>query len=208
MLLLAEPEAVVPSAMFPRSREIWAPLLQLAHLFEQEGAAGLLGIMQGFAVQKAEVAEQLLVPDLDAAILRAAVYLSRDGSSKGPTAGEIAARAQVADTGSTITGKMAGSILRRYGIGHRILHGRYLYELPPKLVAELEDRYGIVLEQTGEKIDPPPPPRWPPKSPKSPAKADVVAEGDVGELGDHLRGVPPSENHEKPTKVRPGKVVL
>jgi hypothetical protein len=205
MLALAEPEAVVPSAMFPRSREIWAPLLQLAHLFEQEGAAGLLGIMQAFAKQKAEVAEQLLVPDLDAAILRAAVYLSREGSAAKPTAGEIASRAQVVDTGTNVTGKMVGAILRRYGISHRILHGRYVYELSPKLVAEIEDRYGIPLEKNVEKIDPPPPSRRSPKSPKSPLEP---SKGDLGDLGDEFQGVPPSETHEKPAKVRPGKVVL
>lgn len=205
MLLLAEPEAVVPKAMFPRSREIWSPLLQLAQLFEQEGAAGLLGTMQGFATGKAEVAEQLLVPDLDAAILRAAVYLSREGSGATPTAGEIASRAQVADIGSIISGRMVGSVLRRYGISHRILHGRYIYELSPKAVVELEDRYGIPLVQTCEKNAPPPPPRWSPLSPKSPLEP---SKGGKGDLGDHLQGVPPSQNHEKSTKVRPGKVVL
>jgi hypothetical protein len=205
MLLLAEPEAVVPVEMFPRSREIWAPLLQLAHLFEQEGAAGLLGIMQRFAEQKAEVAEQLLVPDLDAAILRAAVYLNGTDCTKPPTAGEIAARAQVVDTGTAISGRMAGAVLRRYGITHRILHGRYIYELPPKAVAELEDRYGLALGKPGEKVDPPPPPRWSPSSPMSPLNP---GSGEVGDEGDHLQGAPPAQNLEKPAKVRPGKVVL
>lgn len=205
MLRLAEPEAVVPSAMFPRSREIWSPLLQLAHLFEQEGATGLLGTMQAFAEGKAEVAEQLLVPDLDATILRAAVYLNGADGAKPPTAGEIAARAQVTDTGTNVTSRMVGSILRRYGVAHRILRGRYVYHLPPQMVAELEDRYGIPLGQPGEKTDPPAPPRWSPSSPKSPPEP---CSGDDGDNGDHLRGVPPSENPPKPTKVRPGKVVL
>lgn len=205
MLRLAEPEEVVPSAMFPRSREIWSPLLQLARLFEQEGATGLLGTMQGFAERKAEVAEQLLVPDLDAAILRAAVYLNGADGAKPPTAGEIAARAQVADVGTNITSRMVGSILRRYGVAHRILRGRYVYQLPPQAVAELEDRYGMPLGQPGEKIDPPPPPRWSPSSPTSPPEP---SRGDDGDDGDHLQGVPPSKNPPKPGKVRPGKVVL
>jgi hypothetical protein len=208
MLLLAEPEAVVPSAMFPRSREIWSPLLQLAHLFEQEGAAGLLGIMQTFAMQKAEVAEQLLVPDLDAAILRAAVYLNGRDCTQPPTAGEIAARAQVADVGTTgnISAKMAGAVLRRYGLTSRQLNGRSLYPLPPKKVAEIEDRYGISLgPNIVEKLTP-----IPLNTPSKPPKplGEAVGGGAVGGLEGVFQGVPPSKNHEKPTKVRPGKVVL
>jgi hypothetical protein len=208
MLLLAEPEQVVPPEMFPRSREIWSPLLQLAHLFEQEGAAGLLGIMQGFAMQKAEVAEQLLVPDLDTAILRAAVFLNGIDCSKPPTAGEIAARAQVADvtTTGTISAKMAGAVLRRYGLTSRQLNGRSLYPLPQKKVAELEDRYGISLGPNVEEKPTPTPLNTPSKPPKPPA--DASGGGAVGGLEGVFQGVPPSENHEKPAKVRPGKVVL
>jgi hypothetical protein len=210
MLRLPAAEAVVPVGMFPRSREIWAPLLQLAQLFEQEGAAGLLGLMQEFAVSKAEVAEQLLVPDLDAAILKAAAYLNRADADKPPTAGEIAARAQVADTGtaSNITAKMAGSILRRYGLAPRPLGGRSIYELPAKQVREIEDRYGIRLGQIDEKNDTPIPLTMPPKPPMPPQ--EQMAEesgGGLGGLGGFPRGVPPAKNHEK-AKVRPGKVVL
>lgn len=207
MLLLAEPEAVVPPAMFPRSREIWAPLLQLAQLFEEEGAAGLLRTMQAFAERKAEVAEQLLVPDLDAAILRAAVFLSGTDFTKPPTAGEIAARAQVADVGTAtnISARLVGSILRRYGLTPRQLNGRSLYHLPPKQVQELEDRYGIHLGQTLEEKSTPIPLKCPPKPPKPLAEG---AQGGEGGIGGHFQGVPPAENHEKAAKVRPGKVVL
>ena len=205
MLQLAEAEVVVPPNMFPRSREIWAPLLQLAHLFEQEGATGLLGTMQEFAENKAEVAEQLLVPELDAAVLRAAVFLNGSGA-KAPTAGEIAARAQVADTGTAghVTNRKVGAILRRYGINHRLLNGRYVYELPPTTVAELEDRYGMVLTQPGEKNEPPIPLRKPPTSPTSPRES---VRGDKGDVGGQLQGNPVPKIPEN-GKVKPGKVVL
>ena len=205
MLQLAEPEAVVPAKMFPRSREIWAPLLQLAGLFEQEGVAGLLGMMQEYAAGKAEVAEQLLVPDLDAAVLRAAVYLNGSGS-KAPTAGEIAARAQVADTGivGNLTSRMAGSILRRYGLTHRILQGRYVFELPPRRIEELQDRYGILLAEGPQKNEPPLPPKWPPTSPTPLRGSPEVGKGDVGS---HLPGTPQPKNSEN-GKVKPGKWVV
>ena len=204
MLQLAEPEAVVPAKMFPRSREIWAPLLQLAGLFEQEGVTGLLGMMQEYATAKAEVAEQLLVPDLDAAVLRAAVYLNGSGS-KAPTAGEIAARAQVADTGTAgnISPRLVGSILRRYGLMPRQLNGRSIYQILPTEAADIEERYGIPLE-VSEKSSLPTPLGKPPKAPMPPQEPPG---GGLGGLGGHLPGTPQAKNSEN-GKVKPGKVVL
>jgi hypothetical protein len=156
LLELVDAEEVTPR-MFPRSQEIWGPILQLAQLFERDGVTGLLAQMQAFALAKSADAEAILVPDTDAAILRALVELNGSSAKRPPTAGEILTRAQAhgLDAGQLVNPKMVGSILRRYAFKSRRSSGRVVFDAPVDGVRQVESRYGLQLLPEEEKTDAP-----------------------------------------------------
>jgi hypothetical protein len=212
LLDLVDAEEVTPR-MFPRSQEIWGPILQLAQLFERDGVSGLLAQMQAFALAKSADAEAILVPDVDAAILRSLVELNGPTSKKHPTAGEILTRAQShgLDAGQLVNPKMVGSVLRRYGFRSRPTRGRDVFTAPAEQVRQVESRYGLRLLPDEEKQGTPHPETRPPCPPCPPPAG--VEEGSGGH-GGHGGRVPDTPTPEKTPiepangTTKPGKVVL
>jgi len=159
---LADPEGLVPSEMFPRSREVWGPIMQLAHLFESLGVAGLSGRMQAFALVRSATAEAVTVDPVDEAILRAFVSLWGDGP-KLVTSSDVVRKVYAAglDTNQPLTGKAVGLTLRRYGIRHGTGRHRKAWVSSREHLQEIDRNYGIGLFDSDAEKDPPPPPgKW------------------------------------------------
>jgi len=155
---LAEPEDVTPKAMFPRSRQIWRPLLQLAELMERLGVNGLLGRMQALALDKSAVSEAITVDAVEEFILRAFVQLRAEGKTAvTSTAVLTAAYARGLDPTLRVTDKAVGAILRRYDIKHGTGVKRREWVATDKHLAAIDSAYGFGLFDDGKNTDPHPP---------------------------------------------------
>ncbi len=126
LLKLAGRDDVCP-AMSGREYEIWQPLLALAAWVEDCGAAGLLKLMQDYAVAAIEAGREEQTPDCDEALLRGLAGLIQMGRS--PIAKEVLAEAveQEAPMFARWSAKGVANALRRYGIETRKTHGRRAY---------------------------------------------------------------------------------
>jgi hypothetical protein len=131
--------------MFPRSRETWGPILQLADLFDRLGVVGLLEELQAFAVEKTATAQDVTVDESHEAILRALVGLVKDDLPT--TSGAILKRAlaEGLDPSVRLSDRAVGKILRSYGFKqHRSSKSR-VWVVPAGRLASIAKNYGIKL---------------------------------------------------------------
>ena len=148
---LGDGDNLAPSSLFPRSREIWSPLLLIAQVLEREGVAGLVAQMQAMSVRKGEAAESALISDDDIAVLRATAstwanhHLDPE-RYRVPQAKEIASAASASGLGSgEISARRVGAIVRRYGLTPRRVGGISQIEATVKWISAISARYQIEL---------------------------------------------------------------
>jgi hypothetical protein len=206
---LAEPEAVTPKDMFPRSRQIWRPLLQLAELMERLGVAGLLGTMQALALEKSAVSEAITVDAAEEFILRAFVQLRAAGKAAVTSNAVLSsAYANGLDPTLRVTDKATGAILRRYGIRHGAGIKRREWVATDKHLAAIDAAYAIGLFSGDEKQHPHPPeksvisvrsviPAVETVTPKTPETREKHQKPDTSDTSDAFPGVVPEVSSTK-----------
>ena len=188
---LADAEDLTPADMFPRSRQTWGPLLQLANLFESLGVAGLLTNMQAFALERSARAEAATIDEVDEHVLRAFVSLRAD--SKETTSGAVQAKAFLLglDPNIRLTAKAAGRLLARYGIRQGVGREKRVWVATDAHIRQVADRYGIQLDlknDTGTPLEDPPHPPHPPREPHEPTESGG-GRGGGGGRGESSGGV-------------------
>jgi energy-coupling factor transporter ATP-binding protein EcfA2 len=137
---------VCSDEMFPRSRETWGPILQLADLFERLGVSGLLSEMQRFASTKVDDSQTLTVDEAHESILKALVGVVVDDIPA--TSGAVLKRAYAEglDPACKLTDKAVGKILRSYGFTQHRTNRARLWTVPPNRLEAIACNYGIQLE--------------------------------------------------------------
>jgi hypothetical protein len=149
---LADPESITPTDMFPRSREVWGPILQLAELLERLGVAGLLTRMQAFALEKSAVAEAITFDPVDEFILRAFVQLRAEGKAAVTSTAVLAAAYKNGlDPSTRLSEKATGAILRRYRIQHGTGRRRREWVTTDHHLVSVDEAYGIGLFSNDDK---------------------------------------------------------
>ena len=141
---------VCPDDMFPRSRETWGPILQLADLFDRLGVAGLLEELQAFAIDKTRATQDATVDETHEAILRALVGVVKDDIQA--TSGAVLKRAYAEglDPAYRLTDKAAGKILRSYGFVQRHIKRTRVWVVPTSRLESIATNYGIQLVENKE----------------------------------------------------------
>lgn len=143
---LASDNSVVPAAISNRNRELWQPLLALAAFVEEEGAEGLLNLVQGHAQDTAETASQEQAPEADEAVLEALASLVLAGSA--PTSGQILERARQADP-SLLDNWVPNTVTQRlgnYGLATpKKVGGKRAYRSVLPTLLRIQERYGLDL---------------------------------------------------------------
>jgi hypothetical protein len=153
---------VCPAGIDGRSYELWQPLLALAGWVQENGADGLLPLMQQHAQATVETAKDDQVPDADEVLLEVMTEFVKCGSQ--PTPGEILARARDRDA-STFDKWIAATVSRRlktYGIATpKKSHGERRYkDVTSQAMLRIQKHYGIDLgitdphPETSTPIDP------------------------------------------------------
>lgn len=144
---LAARDDVCPT-MSGRDFELWQPLLALASWIEENGADGLLGMMQGHAARTIEAARDDSIPDGDEILLHllAESVVAGMASSVGPA--ELLKRAQEREPNlfNRWTARGVGSSLRRYGIEPNTIRGKRWYgRVGVGQLVRIERSYGLDL---------------------------------------------------------------
>ncbi len=124
LLDLPNQSEVCPPGIGGRSYELWQPILALASWIESHGAAGLLRLVQSFALASTDCSRDESTPDSDETLLQLVVEQIRLGLC--PTAKDILERAKSVDS-STFdrwTARTVTNRLRNYGVTTRSTHGR------------------------------------------------------------------------------------
>jgi len=206
ILSMPERSAVVPTTMMPRSAEIWGPLLYFAAWLEEQGVTGLLGEMQEFAVSRATVAEEVGVPELDLAVLKAYAGLAARALNKVegadfPQAKEICTKL-VNDPefkNTSPTAKAVGTVLKQYQIRSTKVHGVRRFRVTEEQIRQIESNYGIeIMPTTGGGYE---------INPTYPNVPHVPPEAGVGVHGVHGVRVPEGPTEEN-NSVQLGRVEL
>lgn len=119
--------ADVCPAMTGRAYQLWQPLLALAAYLEDQGAEGLLGLMQTHALDTIGQGQEDATPDVDETLLRLLADALREGEQ--PTAGDVLAKAQEADERGfrNWSARAVAEHLRRYGLTTHKIRGRKVY---------------------------------------------------------------------------------
>jgi len=151
-LALPARQDVVPE-MTGRNFELWQPLLSIAAWLEAHGAHGMLDLLRQHALLLIESSREAATPPDDEAILRALARAVSSGIT--PTAGELLATVQAAEPSlfHKWTAKGVSNHIKRYGIGSRKTHGRYIFSPSPADLIRVQQSYGIDLDLP---TDPPP----------------------------------------------------
>ena len=141
---------VCPDDMFPRSRETWGPVLQLADLFERLGVPGLLAELQTFAIEKTRASQDVTVDETHEAVLRALVSVVTDGIHA--TSGAILKRAYAEglDPSLKLTDRSVFKVLRSYGFTQHRTTAARLWSVSPQRMAAIARNYGINLGEEKE----------------------------------------------------------
>lgn len=141
---------VCPDDMFPRSRETWGPVLQLADLFERLGVPGLLAELQTFATEKTRASQDVTVDETHEAVLRALVSVVTDGIHA--TSGAILKRAYAEglDPSLKLTDRSVCKMLRSYGFTQHRTKTARLWVVSPQRMAAIARNYGINLGEEKE----------------------------------------------------------
>lgn len=144
-LTLPDRADVCPS-MPGRAYELWQPLLALAAYLEDHGAAGLLALMQKYALDSIQSGQEDTTPDADETLLRLLADELREGGR--PTPGEILSKAQAADERGFRNWSARGVAehLKRYGLTTCYLHGHKVYNLRQlDTLRRVQRSYGVAL---------------------------------------------------------------
>ena len=145
-LPLARRTDVVPDHIANRDRDIWQPLLALAGLVQESGAADLLDLVQAHATGMIEVARQDQMPEADEGMLESLARLA--ASNRAPTSGEILDAAKQTDP-SPFDGWTANTVshrLKNYGIPvPEKTGGKRQYRSVLVQLARVQERYGVDL---------------------------------------------------------------
>lgn len=126
-LELAARADVCPAGLSGRDYELWQPLLALAAFVEQEGADGLLRLVQEHALEVIEGARDEQIPERDQTLLKALADAVRSGER--PTPGELLERAKTSepDGFGRWTPRAVSEYLKRYGLTTCKTDGRKRY---------------------------------------------------------------------------------
>ncbi len=148
---------VVPGSMTGRDFELWQPLLALANWIEAHGAAGLLKLVQDFALASIEAAQDDQTPDADETLLRILAEQLRAGLK--PTPGDILAKAIDVEGASFKTWKARGVAehLKRYTVtthksAGRKVYGKKMLDALKRIQANYNIDLGFEADTTPENV--------------------------------------------------------
>jgi hypothetical protein len=144
---LAGRENVCP-AMSGRDFELWQPILGLAAWLDENGADGLLRIMQEHAARSIDLNRDDAVPDADEVLLRLLADAVMAGINAALTREELLRRAVERDPSvfSKWSGRGVSNTLKRYGIATTKSNGQRTYrDVTPAQLVRVQTSYGVDL---------------------------------------------------------------
>ena len=146
-LKLANRADVVPRGLSGRDYELWQPLLAIAAFVEETGLAGLLQLVQTYALEMAELVKDDAQSDHDEILLRLLADAVRCGER--PTPGEMLARAKEGESGDMFakwSPRAVAEHLKRYGLTTIKTCGKRRYtQVTADDLVRIEQSYGIDL---------------------------------------------------------------
>jgi hypothetical protein len=144
---LADRDDVVPAGIAGRNYELWQPLLALAAWLQDDGASGLLRLVQDHAALTVGTARDDAIPEADEILLEELAAAVRRGDA--PTSADLLRHAQSRDevTFRLWSPKGVTSRLKSYGIPcPRKVGGERRYgDVTPDALRRIGERYGIEL---------------------------------------------------------------
>ena len=143
---------VTPKHMMPRQREVWAPLLKIAAVIDRIAGTNHLKVMTDLIAVVASESEVQAVTESDERLIRALWKLHKAGRPTSPK--DILNQAYADGLGleDRITEKLAGEILRNYGLKtYGRGRNRRWFRVVPEKMQEIAANYS--MEIFDEKID-------------------------------------------------------
>lgn len=132
--------------MTGRDYELWQPLLAIASWLEENGAKGLLRLMQEHALATIDAGKDDQVADADEVLLR--LLVERRMALESPQPRELLEAAQAAEPNvfRSWSAKGVANALKRYGVTTAVLHGRRVYSrVTLSDLKRIEITYGLTL---------------------------------------------------------------
>jgi hypothetical protein len=144
-LKLAENTQVCPE-MTGRNYELWQPILSLADWIEQNGAAGLLALVQQFAQILMDSTGEEEIPVADEIVLQYLTRLIRIGEQPQPRDILDRVRESNPEIFSKYSAKGIANLLKRYGVKTNKTRGMRVYShVTLSQLEQIERNYGFDL---------------------------------------------------------------
>ncbi|MGH2271269.1 hypothetical protein ACQ9LF_05665 [Anaerohalosphaeraceae bacterium U12dextr] len=129
-----------------RDYEIWQPILALADMLEQDGASGLVQIVEEFAVKTMESNEEI-IPETDEILLRL-LQEEMDSGSFGIAPNQLLEKAREKEPSlfNKYSARGISSILNRYNLKSQKSNGKRVYRPSQQELETVCQLYGVELE--------------------------------------------------------------
>ncbi len=176
-LALSRRSDVVPASLAGRDYELWQPLLALAAWLEENGARGLVAMMQTHAEETTTEGREDSTPEPDEALLRILAEAVTEGRHYTTKVGDVLKRAMELEPAMFAKWSARGvtAALSRYGLRTNKSHGVKVYgRVTLATLRRIEAAYGVDLCL---------PPETCPNVPQAPP--DGLSEAECGAVGVH-----------------------